>query len=377
MITFPQIYISFKTHTSNIILWWGYGMTSLVSLIVSIIIGYKTIQLYEVPIKDVQIYAHKVLGGEEKDYSLLEMKMDYGLGLTKKYKKSYEPGIRLYIYQTDDWRKNDSVRAVTFRSYINKATGRNFSYNYKEVLKYLKNREIQKFGNDEFMNSVMSIFAVHSIESKLPRTNFEESPIDSFEIYKTKPGVKIGEYKIQGEEKLSAVYQKTFFMVDSITGLDSYGSMSYVAFRDSGENRPVVIPNSPSLTKPSLFSLFDISQSYFRFTIGVPSDMRGTLLDFDFGGATDFSKIYPEPDLISMSGFAYNDPDKISYIYDRGLWFHATFKQMENIQIIRMFVMTTLLGFFVALSFTSAFKGLKYASRRYRIRRLKDGEKTK
>lgn len=120
MSNFTQIYIAFKTFSSNIVLKIGYGVSATISLIVSIILGIMIVQLYEIPIKDVQIFAHKVYGGDEKDYSALEIKMDYGLGITNKYRKGYEPGIKLFIYQTDNWRKNQKLKAYSYAHYGNK-----------------------------------------------------------------------------------------------------------------------------------------------------------------------------------------------------------------------------------------------------------------
>jgi hypothetical protein len=369
---FIKAYIAFKTFSSNTILRVGYGITFLFALVMSVLFAFLTVQLYKVPIKDVQIYANKVYGGDEKDYSVLEVKMDYGLDVTKKYKKDYDPGIKLYIYQTDNWRNNKEIRLCTIPHYGIKSLGLNFDYDYKEITKFLTLKEYKKYGNTNFMNKVNSVFAIHFIESNLPWTSFKEEAIDTFEIRKSNVKEAIEKYVIKAVDKESAIYQRTKLIVDTITGLDSFCSEGYVAFADSGLNRPIDIFSSPSLTKPSLFSLFDISQSYFRFTVAVPAEVNGAMIDFDFGGATEFSNIYPEPDNVSMSRISYHNLEKIAYINTHGLWLHAKFRQMENIQIFRMFVMTTLLGFFVALLFSAGCKGLKTASRRYKIKRIKE-----
>ena len=373
---FVKAYIAFKTFSSNTILWVGYGVTFIFSLIMSAIFLFLTVQLYKVPIKDVQIYAHKVYGGDEKDYSALEIKMDYGLDVTKMYKKNYEPGVKLYIYQTDNWKKNKEIKLNSIPHYGIKPLGLNFDYDYKEIIKFLTEKEYSKYGNTKFMNNASSVFSVHFIESKLPWTSFKEDPIDTFYIKKTNVSEAIGQMKLRAVDKESATYQHTKLIVDSITGLESFCSEGYVAFADSGLNSPIDIFSSPSLTKPSIYSLFDISQSYFRFVVAVPAEVNGAMIELDFGGATDFSNIYPEPDFVSMSRIAYTDLEKIGIINTQGLWLHAKFKQMENIQIFRMFVMTTLLGFFVALLFSSGCKGLKVVSRRYKIKKLKE-EKSK
>ena len=362
MNSFIQVFVAFKAFTSNLVLKIGCRVTFLFSLFVSILLGILIVYLYEVPVKDVQIYAHKTKGGNEKNYSILKMNMNYGVGLTDKYMKNYQSGVKLDIIVTDNWRKH-SNRYIEFTQYTNNVLGINFPYDPTKIDKLFRDS-----AGKDFTDSIMSIYAIHLTESKLPRTIGSIKTEDSFETYKTLVNTRYGKQTINQSDKFSAIYKKTNNCVDSITGLDSFGALCYVAFVDSGQNKPIEIPSSPSLTEPSVLSLYDISQSYFRFTIDVPAEQNGARLEFDFGGATEFSGIYPKPDVITMSSIIYTDLNKLHYICDNGLWLHAKFSQMENFQILRMFIMTTLWGFFVALAFSSAFKSLKISSRKYRIK---------
>lgn len=362
MNSFIQVFVAFKAFTSNLVLKIGCKVTFLFSLFVSFLLGILIVYLYEVPVKDVQIYAHKTKGGNEKNYSILKMNMNYGVGLTDKYMKNYKSGIKLDIIVTDNWRKH-SKGCYKYTEYRNNVLGINFPYNQTIIDKLFRDS-----AGKDFTDCIMSIYAIHLTESKLPRTIGTIKTEDSFETFKTIIKTQYGKQTINQSDKLSALYKKTYNYVDTITGLDSFGALCYVAFVDSGQNKPIEIPSSPSLTEPSILSLYDISQSYFRFTIDVPAEQNGAKLEFDFGGATEFSGIYPKPDVITMSSITYTDLNKLSYICDNGLWLHAKFNQMENIQILRMFIITTLWGFFVALAFSSAFKSLKISSRKYRIK---------
>lgn len=104
--------------------------------------------------------------------------------------------------------------------------------------------------------------------------------------------------------------------------------------------------------------LEDISQAYYNLKINsVTADSIN--LKIDFVGVTDFSYMNPMPDKISMSSIEFNDPVKIFKIRANGLRFHAHFKELDNWQVIRLFVVTaimsglfiTFIGFFILIYF--------------------------
>ena len=98
-----------------------------------------------------------------------------------------------------------------------------------------------------------------------------------------------------------------------------------------------------SLGDPGWFALEDISQSYFNFKIESYSiDMA--YLTIDFCGSTEFSKVFPEPDGITMSSISYTNPVKIGHIKHHGITFHARFKELENRQSIRLFFVTAIMS---------------------------------
>lgn len=373
--SFPQAYLALKVFSSNIILGIGSGITFIFSLTLSILTAIVGIELYEVPIKDVQIYSKKIYGGVEPVISRLYVNMDYGMNITEDYKKDFEPGVQLYIYPLEKFERTDSFKGFGYSKQSNKAAGVIFEYNVYDILKTFSDSFLEGEREYKLIDSIRSVFSVHFSESKLPRTYYDVDDIDTLTIYNTKVATAYGHYVSNVGQKISAIKMHTYNHIDTITGLESYGARTYVALTDSGENRPVFIPTSPDLTKSSLTSLYDVSQSYFHFIVDVPDSCSGTILSFDFGGATDFSNIYPTPDAFSMSGFCFTDLEKIRIISETGLWFHARFKQMENIQIIRMFVLTTLFAFFVAMASESLFKFLRIKSRRIRMNRLKENNK--
>ncbi len=113
-----------------------------------------------------------------------------------------------------------------------------------------------------------------------------------------------------------------------------------------------------SLSSPVWYRLEDISQSYFNIRI-LTTTLDTLKLKIDFVGATEFSKMYPEPDSIGMSFVEFHNKWKIHEIIEKGLLFHAKFKDLENAQTVRMFFITAVLGglviIFVGLFFVASY----------------------
>lgn len=102
------------------------------------------------------------------------------------------------------------------------------------------------------------------------------------------------------------------------------------------------------LKYPKWNSKFDISQSYFVVNLKCES-IDSVRLTFDFVGATDFSEMIPEPDSINMSSITFSDPHKIMQIKEKGLKFHAHFKERDGLQTIRLFAVTALMCVFTPM----------------------------
>lgn len=104
------------------------------------------------------------------------------------------------------------------------------------------------------------------------------------------------------------------------------------------------------LVKPSIFSLYDMSQSYYNISLNGEFD-RG-YLEIDCTGATDFSEMYPQPDLTTMSSIIFTNDEKIRIIKRNGLKFHAEFKELKNKQNARVFVLSAVMSALIAIFVT-------------------------
>lgn len=122
---------------------------------------------------------------------------------------------------------------------------------------------------------------------------------------------------------------------------------------------------------PSLLQMWDISQHIYRFRLRLPHSTDFRELAFEFMGPAEFSPMGVQPDEISFSGFKFTDSLKLARIEREGLTYHARFPQLENLQSIRNFGLTTLLSLLFSLTVALAFKLARQELRAFRFRRTR------
>ena len=113
------------------------------------------------------------------------------------------------------------------------------------------------------------------------------------------------------------------------------------------------------LGRPVWYRLEDISQSYYNIRFNSIS-MDSLSLEIDFKGAVDFSNMIPKPDEVGMGNIKFFNQDKIRQIEMNGLRFHAKFRELENMQTIRLFAVTTILGGILIIFVGLLFVGIYY-----------------
>ena len=362
---FTQIWVAFKTFSSRSILKVGDGVKFFVSLVACVLLCYLLYAFYEVPVRDVQINAYKLFGLCEPDEIQLEMNMDYGTGITSKYRNEYSKGIFLNTANSTEWNINNSVKLCGIGG-ISFVQGnrvlRDYNYPLQDIIKLHQ----EELGANDI---VRAVYAVHIVESKLPRTRYGLNVVLK--------GVKRAKavYRGSAGRPDSIVNFKNSYIysisegVDSISHLESSFTNIYIAKTDPAAANGFRLPTTMGLAQANILDLYDISQCYYHLTLDISRESKKREFKLDFGGATEFSKMDPEPDIITMSSIVFNDSAKLEKIGNEGLWMHAKFRQLENIQLIRMFIITTALGFFVALLFSSGWRWLAIKCRRYIIKK--------
>jgi len=111
----------------------------------------------------------------------------------------------------------------------------------------------------------------------------------------------------------------------------------------------------------------DLSQCIYEVCIN--SDMPLEVLKIDFDLPVEISAMYPEPDLKSMREIVFYDREKLDLIQHQKIKFHAKFPTLENQQLIRSLILTTILTAIVSLFCSNLYYCLRRASLRYLRRR--------
>ena len=100
----------------------------------------------------------------------------------------------------------------------------------------------------------------------------------------------------------------------------------------------------------------DISKVFEIIRIPVATAQYVKSLTIDFRCPTEFSHIDPEPDEMNYSAIRFFDEDKIQKIAWDGLKLHAKFPDMENIQEVRIFALTTIITLLMTILLSLIYK---------------------
>ena len=100
--------------------------------------------------------------------------------------------------------------------------------------------------------------------------------------------------------------------------------------------------------------LYDVSRMQYRFS--PPQNVHLNSLAVNFGGPTEFLSIYPVPDMEGSHFIVYTDEDKLCYIRDNGLDVAAKFPNAENLQNMKIFVLTSILTVLITWLLTQVYE---------------------
>jgi len=152
--------------------------------------------------------------------------------------------------------------------------------------------------------------------------------------------VKQGENSV-GETSQRGKYVIKYQNTDSSTSQEIFNLFPNATFYNNKWNLKNI--GGASMSNLGWFAAFDISQAYYSINLN-SSTIDSLTLEIGFVGATDFSKMIPEPDIITMRSIKFTHPKKIMTIKKNGLQFHAHFKETENRQTIRLYILTGVLS---------------------------------
>lgn len=149
--------------------------------------------------------------------------------------------------------------------------------------------------------------------------------------------MRANRYSVPGKNNVSvADFDRKGLLVNNLKA-----ELFFAGKRGKLKHEMSSILNNTPYSRPKWYSLFDISQSYFKCHVstGTIDDIRLTM---NFEGAADIYDVKEKADSIYGSGAIYHltNNDKL----DTEIVIYARFKDLESIQSIRLFAVTAVLG---------------------------------
>ena len=344
MYNFSAIYGLFKAlllnFRSNTVTYTSEITKFVISLVAGVFLVYLLLSFNEVPFRSYSITLVKLFEPNPKDLFSLKIDIGYDEKSFKPILEDYERGVTLNILPIENL-SNDSMKYL--EGYINMT-------NHYDTLVLRKSDALSR--KVPFIDSVRASYYISCAEIKIPAPSHYNIDCDKDTI------IEPYTVKVMSKNNVDSVFEAKRYHITTISVVEDAKfkklvSSKLVGTTDTMSAQKIVIPASTGLTSYKLFSYHDISQSNYFIKLNLPSYKKRDGLKIDFGGATDFSPIYPTPDRIEMSSIFYDDVEKLKIIADRGLMFNAKFRELENLQMIRLFFITTLLGFLIGLFFSS------------------------
>ena len=302
---------------------------------------YMLFSFNEVPFRAYSVYIVKLFENNPKDLYGVKINIGYDEKSFKPVFQEYERGAIVHIIPMENM-SADSIR--------NLEGGMRMANQYDSLT--LSKSDVKLREAVPFIDSIVASYYITCLEMKVPEPKYKIS-------YKNDTIVEPYATKIHNEDnkKDSVINSKKFFITklskvveDGVTRLIT---SRLFGISDTLSSHEFHMPTSSALTSYSIFNYHDISQSNYLIRLDLPSYKNGDALKINFGGATEFSPMYPTPDRIEMSSIIYTDTEKLKIISEQGLRFNAKFKELENLQMIRLFFITTILGFLIGLFFSS------------------------
>ena len=301
------------------------------------------------------------------------------------WNKVPEKNISLYTETlTPDSILNDSTISVASTITLNiPATNRELPENMMStiILDYKENK-IPKSRQDS-ITRCKEIDNLNTISRKFYNNIWEKSPYQLLsDFYKKHPyykGKKVAFFSIQFNNNLNSLpsdHREIYTPVTDEASPDTlhlfdiqeeesdyYYLKEYIVNKDYNFNFQTNI-KSHVIGRPKWYRFEDISQSYFNIRL-FTNHIDTLRLKINLCTAVDFTEMEPKPDVIGMGNIEFYNHEKLLKIQRDGLQFHARFKELENMQTIRMLGVTSVLGgiiiIFVAILFVAIYNFARWS----------------
>lgn len=320
-------------------------------IVFSLVVGYSLYQLMldftQVPMRDYRISVENLMNINQKDQLTLNVDINYGGKTSDYFNKDKEYGVSLEI--NSEYEINDSARVNGSSTVVND----NFDWvDRKNILRLLP--------KDLNLDTVSTVYFIHTRQFEIPNPKYNPKLFDKDTTCTyTDGGEKYDKTKGYLDAFRTCLVSATRMDTIKDDNIYQFKSQSIIFCNEGGHNFTMKPAQALEFSRFNVASLSDISQSDYHICIRMPKQTAEQKVNIDFGGATEFSDMQPEPDGKTMTGFYYTDPLKIKQLCEKGLWFHAKFYQLENIQMIRLFFLTTILGIMLGLLLSSVWNLMK------------------
>ncbi|MBQ9668704.1 MAG: hypothetical protein IJV45_08200 [Prevotella sp.] len=193
-----------------------------------------------------------------------------------------------------------------------------------------KSKEVQNI-KDKWLSPYYhnGIYATHNIHNQYLHKNVWSIPVDSMFRYDS---YRQNHFSFCGETFLFASINDSVIPVHTVAMGNRY-------------EKPNPLVDAEDVSK--LVEIIRLPMATAQFVKS---------LTIDYRCPTEFGHLNPEPDEKTISSIRYYDQKKIGKIAWDGLKVHAKFPDMENIQEIRLFALTTILTLLITAFFTCIYK---------------------
>lgn len=293
----------------------------------------------EVPVRKYELSVQKLFNNSPQDSFCLSINIGYDGKSSKALFPEYKKGVKLHIVPVKDT-TIDSMKS-TENLYMFPNMVENFEFCPRD-------RNIRKIIS--FIDSVKASYIIRSSEAIYPnnlsfiKDIIRDTLAFDFKV-KTKKDSIIHPKQFEIRKK-KVIYDK---------GIKTLEAVCLVGITNIDMMHQINVESSKELTGYRFFSDYDISQSNYFIRFMLPNSLPkgGNALSVEFNGATEFSEMYPKPDRTTLTSIFYDDPDKLKQIGGNGLYFNARHRELESLQMVRLFFITTILGFLLGLFFSS------------------------
>ena len=363
MYNFSAIFGMFKTMLLNFKKERATYTSEITKFLISIGLGiwllYLLFSYNEVPFRAYSINIVKLFEPNPNDVYGVKINIGYNEKSVKPIFQEYERGAFVRIYPKDNL-STDSMRNLNANMRL---------ANQYDTLTLLKN-DANFRKAIPFIDSIAASYYITCLEMKVPEPSYN---------FLVRNDTLVEPYTVSVYDEnnnVDSVFNSNKFIITKLSkvvdkdGVTKLITSKLFGISDTLSYHDLNMPTSTALTSYSIFNYHDISQGNYLIRFGLPSFRKGDTLIINFGGATEFSPMYPTPDRVDMSCIIFEDLEKLKIIAEQGLRFNAKFKELENVQMIRLFFITTVLGFLIGLFFSSVWKMLLLGIDDYRKRKL-------